>query len=92
MKWMRLLVLTAAMALCASAADITGTWKAVIRGPQEQKPKTVSAMTFDLKADETKLTGKAHVGNVWDSIMAYGEPGPSQEWQVAGKKSPPDAH
>ena len=63
MKLMRLTFLFVAMAVCASAADITGTWRVVFTGPIGQQPKMVSEMIFDLKAAGDKLTGTAHMGN-----------------------------
>lgn len=50
MKW--LLVLFAAFALSASAADVTGTWKASI-----ETPNGVMENTFVFKAEGNKLTG-----------------------------------
>ena len=44
-------------------ADITGKWKAVFTDPPMERPKTVSEMTFDLKAEGNELTGTAFVGN-----------------------------
>ena len=63
MKWMRLSLLAGTLALCAPAADITGTWKAVFLAPQEKWPKTVSKMVFDLQTDGTALSGTAHIGS-----------------------------
>ena len=51
MKW--LLILIAAFALTASAADITGTWKASFETPNGN-----FETTFTFKADGAKLTGK----------------------------------
>jgi opacity protein-like surface antigen len=50
MKW--LLVLFAAFALTASAADVTGTWKA-----STETPNGTFETTFVFKVDGTKLTG-----------------------------------
>jgi hypothetical protein len=63
MNWMRLVFLTIVVALCAPAADLTGTWKAVFLGPQDHWPKTVGEMTFELKSTDATVTGKAHVGS-----------------------------
>jgi hypothetical protein len=62
-KWLRLSSLVFALALCAPAADLTGTWKAVFLGPKEKQPKTVGSITFDFKADGTVLTGMVHAGS-----------------------------
>jgi len=51
MKW--LLVLIAAFALTASAADISGTWKATAEGPQGSMERT-----FVFKVDGNKVTGE----------------------------------
>ena len=51
MKW--LLVLTAVFALAASAADVTGTWKATAEGPNGAMERT-----FVFKVDGNKLTGE----------------------------------
>jgi len=51
MKW--LLVLTAVFALAASAADVTGTWKATAEGPNGTMERT-----FVFKVDGSKLTGE----------------------------------
>jgi len=50
MKW--LLVLFAAFAFTASAADVTGTWKA-----STETPNGTFETTFVFKVDGTKLTG-----------------------------------
>ncbi|MBZ5625800.1 MAG: hypothetical protein LAQ69_44980 [Acidobacteriia bacterium] len=51
MKWV--LVLVALFAFTASAADVTGTWKASIETPNGN-----FETTFTFKADGDKLTGK----------------------------------
>jgi hypothetical protein len=51
MKW--LLVVMAVFALTASAADITGTWKATSEGPNGTMERT-----FVFKMDGAKLTGE----------------------------------
>jgi hypothetical protein len=51
MKW--LLVLFAVFALTASAADVTGTWKASL-----ETPNGTFETTFTFKVDGSKLTGK----------------------------------
>ncbi len=51
MKW--LLVLMAVFALTASAADITGNWKATAEGPNGSMERT-----FTFKVDGNKLTGE----------------------------------
>src|SRR5882757_7066416 len=51
MKW--LLTLMAVFALTASAADISGTWKATAEGPNGSMERT-----FVFKVDGTKLTGE----------------------------------
>ncbi len=63
MKLLRLSLLVTALACCATAADVTGTWNANFVGSWQEWPKTVSKMIFDLKADGTTLTGMAHVGS-----------------------------
>jgi hypothetical protein len=51
MKW--LLVLMAVFAMTASAADISGTWKASVETPNGN-----FETTFTFKVDGSKLTGK----------------------------------
>jgi len=51
MKW--LLVLFAVFAITASAADVTGTWKASL-----ETPNGTFETTFTFKVDGAKLTGK----------------------------------
>jgi hypothetical protein len=63
MKCMRVVFLIVALALGASAADIAGKWEVVFLGPEGHRPKTVSRIILDLKADGTELTGMVHAGN-----------------------------
>ena len=63
MKLIRAAFLTAALTLSASAADVTGTWKAVFLGDPGTWPKMVSEMTFELTADGSQVTGMAHMSN-----------------------------
>ncbi len=49
----RLLLLLAAFALSAFAADVTGTWKATAEGPNGSMERT-----FVFKQDGAKLTGE----------------------------------
>lgn len=79
MKWMRVLLLAATLPVCASAADVTGTWKAVFLCPTEQRPKTVGDMTFDLEADGPLLRGTAHVGS-WPGT------GPISDGKIEGDR------
>ena len=72
MKLMRFAFLTLSLTLCASAADIAGTWKAVFVGPIETRPKMVSTIVFDLNTDGTVLTGMAHAGS-WPGDAAISD-------------------
>jgi hypothetical protein len=47
----------------ATAADVTGTWKAWFVGPMGDRPKMFSEIIFDFKVDGSGLTGNAHMGN-----------------------------
>lgn len=58
----RSIVLIAAAAFGASAADLTGDWKVVYTGPESQWPKTASEMTLHLVVDGHHLTGTADMG------------------------------
>ena len=49
---MRTLILLALCAICALAADVTGTWKGSIETPNGSRE-----VTMHLKADGAKLTG-----------------------------------
>ena len=59
----RSIVLIAAAAFGACAADLSGDWKAVFTGPPSEWPKTVSEMTFHLAMEGERLTGTAHMGS-----------------------------
>jgi len=63
MDLVRTALLVATLALSASAAEITGKWKAVFLGPSDEWPKTVSTIVFDIEADGNNFTGMAHVGS-----------------------------
>ena len=63
MKFIRAAFLAATFALSASAADVTGTWKATFLGDPGKWPKMVSKMTFELNADGNRVTGMAHMSN-----------------------------
>ena len=58
---MKSALLIAALALSASAADLTGTWKAVFL--DDVQLKTLSNIVFDLKLDGNRVTGMAHMGS-----------------------------
>src|SRR5690242_11184573 len=60
---MRATLLGAALLFTASAADLSGTWKAVFLGDPGTWPKTVAFMTFDLKTDGDQVTGAAHMSS-----------------------------
>lgn len=47
-------IMTIAMAVAAFAADVTGKWKATTEGPNGSME-----ITFDLKVEGNKITGKA---------------------------------
>jgi hypothetical protein len=72
MTLLRSLLLLAAMALGAPAADIGGTWKVVFTCPLEQRPKMVSEMIFELNATGSKLTGTAHMAS-WPGDASLSE-------------------
>lgn len=55
-------ILLGALALPVFAADLTGTWKADFTGDLDSRPKTVSEIILDLKAEGGKITGTAHMG------------------------------
>jgi hypothetical protein len=57
----RSMLLLASAALTLSAADLTGTWKAVFTCPPEKRPKMVSEMVFHLTAQGDRITGTAHM-------------------------------
>ena len=70
MHGVKLLFLFAAIAFGASAADITGTWKAVFVSPE---PKTVSEVILHLAADGERLRGNAHVGALGEAPVVDGK-------------------
>jgi hypothetical protein len=89
MNFLRSAVLLATVTFAASAADITGTWKAVFLGPQDQRPKTVSEIILNLDADGNVLTGMAHAGN-WpgDAVIEDGKiDGDRISFTVVGKSA-----
>ena len=63
MKFVRAVLLAATLALSASSADFTGTWKATFLGDPGTWPKMVSKMTFELRADGNQVTGMAHMSH-----------------------------
>src|SRR6266540_1229656 len=66
MKW--LLVLVALFAITASAADISGTWKASVQtqnGPMDT--------VFVFKVDEGKVTGTTFLGQMGESPISEGK-------------------
>lgn len=63
MTFLRLAILSAALVVDASAADINGTWNADFVGPAEDRPHTVDKMVFELKSDGTNISGTAHIGS-----------------------------
>jgi hypothetical protein len=65
-KW--LLILTAAFALTASAADVSGTWKATAEGPNGSMERT-----FVFKVDGNKLTGETTSSMVGKSTITDGK-------------------
>ena len=66
----KLLFLFAAIAVGASAADITGTWKAVFVSPE---PKAFSEVILHLAADGERLGGNAHVGRLGEAPVVDGK-------------------
>ena len=66
MKW--LLALLVGIALTASAADISGNWKATAEGPQGAIERT-----FTFKVDGDKLTGKTHSEMLGDANITDGK-------------------
>jgi len=64
----RLLLLLAAFALSALAADITGTWKATAEGPNGSMERT-----FVFKQDGTKLTGETTSSMLGKSAIENGK-------------------
>ena len=70
MHGVKLLSLFAAIAFGASAADVTGTWKAVFVSPE---PKTVSEVILHLTADGERLSGNAHLGSLGKAPVVDGK-------------------
>jgi len=70
----KLVLLLAALAVAAFAADIDGTWKAEMKTPDGQ----TRTSTFVLKADGSKLTGTVQ--------GMRGDPGPIQNGKIDGDK------
>lgn len=64
----RLLLLTLLAALCASAADIDGTWKGTA-----ESPNGTFERTFMFKADGTKLTGETTSQMMGKSVINDGK-------------------
>jgi hypothetical protein len=67
MKLKLLLILIAAFAMVASAADATGTWKATV-----ETPNGTMESTFVLKVDGAKLTGTV-TGRMGESQVSEGK-------------------
>ena len=67
-----LLSLLALIAFCASAADVSGKWKATFTTPNGDTRES----TFDLKADGDKLAGTV--------AGAQGEPAKIQDGKISG--------
>jgi hypothetical protein len=63
-----LLVLFGLLALVASAADISGTWKAEAEGPNGSMERT-----FVFKVDGNKLTGKTTSSMLGESVINDGK-------------------
>jgi hypothetical protein len=66
MKW--LLILLLVFAVAASAADVTGNWKATAEGPNGPMERT-----FTFKVDGTRLTGETTSSMFGKSIIADGK-------------------
>ena len=66
MKW--LLVIMAAFALTASAADVSGTWKATM-----ETPNGAMESTFVFKVDAGKITGTVTMGQMGESPISEGK-------------------
>ncbi len=64
----RLLVLFGLFALLASAADISGTWKATAEGPNGSMERT-----FVFKVEGNKLTGKTTSSMLGESVISDGK-------------------
>ncbi len=75
----RLLLLTAAFALAALAADVTGTWKGTADTPMGKVERT-----FVFKVDGNKLTGETTSSMTGKSTIADGKvDGDKIEFNVA---------
>jgi hypothetical protein len=66
MKWF--FVLLAVFAMTASAADISGTWKATV-----ETPNGAIETTFVFKVDGAKVTGTATLGQMGESAISEGK-------------------
>ena len=66
MKW--LLTLLAVFAMTASAADISGNWKATADGPQGAMERT-----FTFKVEGNKLTGETNSSMMGKSTITDGK-------------------
>ena len=66
MKW--LLAIMAVFALTASAADVSGTWKATV-----ETPNGAMESTFVFKVDAGKVTGTATMGQMGESPISEGK-------------------
>ena len=64
----RILVLMAAFALAAAAADVAGTWKATAEGPNGTMERT-----FVFKVDGSKLTGETTSSMLGKSTITDGK-------------------
>ena len=76
-RW--LLILLAAVAVKASAADVTGIWEARFTGPIGERPKMVSKMVFNIRVEGENVTGMAHM-SVWPGDA------PITEGKIEGNK------
>ena len=63
MRLMAFFLTAALLATPVLGTDLKGTWKAMFTGPIDERPKTVSEITFTLNSTESKITGTAHLGN-----------------------------
>jgi hypothetical protein len=66
MKW--LLAMMAVFALTASAADVSGTWKATV-----ETPNGTMETSFTFKVDGSKVTGTATMGQMGESPISEGK-------------------
>jgi hypothetical protein len=60
-RFATILALLATLPLCAVAADINGTWKAVFTGSSAALLKTPTEIVFTFAIDGKRLTGEAHM-------------------------------